>query len=166
MKIMIRSWIHGVLNDFWTFFFSALTAMFSYFLPIKDIVNLMILFFIVDVIFGYWANRKTKGERFNVSKIWETTMPRALISLVLVMLAFMWNDIFYNSSNFATYKLLGGFISGVLLVSIAQNGYKITDWTLFITIAETIESQFKNITKKDNGKKKTGTSKVGQTNKR
>jgi len=78
----------------------------------------------------------------------------------------MWNDIFYNSSNFATYKLLGGFISGVLLVSIAQNGYKITDWTLFITIAETIESQFKNITKKDNGKKKTGTSKVGQTNKR
>lgn len=148
---MIRTWIDKMLTEFWALMSGGIMAILSYFTPIKDIVNLMLLLFIVDVIFGFWANRKTRGERFTASKIWETTIPRMTISLILVIAAFLW-DYVYGTNGFCTHRVIGGFISGVLLVSIAQNGYKITDWSLFVTIAQIVESQFKNITKKSKKK--------------
>jgi hypothetical protein len=149
-KEMIKHWIIESSIEIWSFVIGTAMAALSFFLPIKEIVNLMFLFFFFDVLFGYWANRKSKGETFMPTKFWKVTAPRMLISLVMIILAFLWDEVYYNET-FATYKILGGFISGVLLVSIAQNGYKITNWSLFILIAETVESQFKNIVKK--GKK-------------
>lgn len=122
-----------------------LASILGYFLPVKDIVHLLILFFILDVFFGYWAAHKLRGERFQVKIIWNHTMPRMLLSIVLILGAFMW-DKTYSQSVVCTYKVVGWFISGVLLYSIAQNGYKITRWGVFTKIAQLFNKKAKEQT--------------------
>lgn len=109
---------------------AACTTILGYFLPIKDIVNLLILFFVLDVIFGFWAARKLRGERFSVNIIWTKTIPRMIATIVLTMSAFMWDTV-YNQTTFATYQGIGWFISGLLLFSIGENAYQITKWAPF-----------------------------------
>ncbi|MFO7864381.1 MAG: phage holin family protein [Salinivirgaceae bacterium] len=118
------------INNSYAFLVGIATSVIGYFLPVRDIVHLLILFFMLDVIFGYWAAKKLRGERFSVKIIWRYTMPRMLISLVLILGAFMWDTV-YCQEFISTYKIIGWFISGVLLYSIAQNGYKITKWSVF-----------------------------------
>lgn len=122
-----------------------LTGILGYFLPVKDIVNLLLIFFILDVIFGFWAARKLRSERFSVKIIWAHTIPRMLISIVLITGAYMW-DKTYNQEVVSTYKIIGWFISGVLLYSIAENGYQITKWTVFPKLSELIQGKIKERT--------------------
>lgn len=110
--------------------FGAFTAILGYFLPIKDLVHLVILFFILDMIFGYWAAKKLKGEKFSKRIVFTTTFPRMLISVTLVVLAFLW-DTTCKQQFLPTYNLIGWFISGILIFSIAKNGFKITNWEGF-----------------------------------
>lgn len=42
----------------------------------------------------------------------------------------MWDSVF-SQELVKTYKIVGWFISGVLLWSIAENGYQITKWSVF-----------------------------------
>lgn len=135
-----------------------ITSVAGYFVPIKDMVHLLIFFFILDVAFGFWAARKLRGERFSVKIIWNHTIPRMTVSIVLMIGAFMW-DMTYNVDMVSTYKIVGWFISGVLLYSIAENGYKVTKWSVFPKIGNMFknrlndESAFKNQNeKKDDGK--------------
>lgn len=122
----------------------AMTAI-GFFIPIKNIVHLLIFFFMLDVIFGYLAARKLRGERFSVKIIWNHTIPRMLISLVLILGAFMW-DKTYEQDFISTYKLIGWFISGVLLYSIAENGYKITHWYGFLSLKAVFRKKFEDET--------------------
>lgn len=120
-------------------------SVLGYFMPVKDIVHLLILFFIIDVIFGYWAARKLRGERFSVKIIWSHTIPRMLISIVLITGAFMWDTV-YNQEVVSTYKMIGWFISGVLLYSIAENGYQVTKWSVFPKIGNLFKKNVKDNT--------------------
>ncbi len=120
------------------FLAGVITSICGYFLPVRDIAFLIILFFILDVIFGFWAARKLRSERFSVKIIWDHTMPRMLISIVLVLGAYMWDEVF-NQTAVQTYKVIGWFISGVLLYSIAENGYKISKWKVFKDVSELIK---------------------------
>ncbi len=120
------------------FFAGLIASICGYFLPVRDITFLIILFFILDVIFGFWAARKLRSERFSVKIIWDHTMPRMLISVVLVLGAFMWDEVF-NQTAIQTYKVIGWFISGVLLYSIAENGYQISKWKVFKDVAGLIK---------------------------
>jgi phage-related holin len=117
-------------------------------LPVKNIVHLLLLFFVLDVIFGYWAARKTRGERFSARIIWRTTMPRMVISMVLILSAFMWDQV-YSQDTVATYRLIGWFISGVLLSSIVQNGYRITQWDMLLGLGEIIKQKIGERNKRD-----------------
>lgn len=120
-----------------------IVSVLGYFLPIKDIMNLLIFFFVLDVFFGYLAARKLRNERFSVKIIWNHTIPRMLVSIVLVTAAYMWDTI-YNQDFVKTYKIIGWFISGVLLVSIAMNGYKITKWSIFLFVGHLVGKNLKN----------------------
>lgn len=117
----------------------------GYFLPVRNIVHLLVLLFIFDVIFGYWAAHKLRSERFSVKIIWNHTMPRMLLSLVLILGTYMWDNV-YNVDVICTYKIIGWFISGVLLWSIAENGYHITKWSVFPKIGELFRSKIKDQT--------------------
>jgi len=122
------------LGDFadwlWKTICGAFCAIMGYFLPIKDLVHLVILFFILDMLFGYWAAKKLRAEKFSTKIIWKTTFPRLLISLVLIMMAFLW-DTTCKQEYLPTYNLISWFISGILIFSIAKNGFKITGWEGF-----------------------------------
>ena len=115
----------------WKTITGTIAAILGYFLPIKDLVHLVILFFFLDMLFGYWAARKLRGERFSTRIVWKTTFPRMLISIVLILMAYLW-DTTCHQNYLPTYNLIGWFISGMLIFSIAKNGYKITRWRGFI----------------------------------
>lgn len=136
-------------SQLWSFITGVIMSVIGYFLPVKDIVHLILLFFILDVIFGYWAARRTRGENFSAKIIWNTTIPRMVLSLVLILGAFMW-DTTFGQDYIATYKIVGWFIAGILLFSIGQNGYQITRWRAFRHIGDAIEKKLgTEITTKD-----------------
>lgn len=122
--------IYDMTSNFWAVICGFFTSILGYFMPVKDVVHLLVILFILDVVFGYWAAKKLRGEKFSVKIIWSHTMPRMLISIVLIIGAYMWDHV-YNQDFVCTYKIIGWFISGVLLYSIAENGYYITRWGVF-----------------------------------
>lgn len=134
-----------LVHDTYAIFVGAVVSFFGYLLPVRNIVHLLLAFFIADVVFGYWAARKIRKERFSVKVIWEHTIPRMLISIVLITGAFMWDEV-YKQELISTYKVIGWFISGVLLYSIADNGYQITKWSIFPKIGNMIQDNVKKTT--------------------
>ena len=112
------------LTTFWKLLAGLVAMLLGQLAPVKDIVHLLVFLFIADMLVGWWAAVRVKGEKFSAKVIWRTTIPRLLISLLLIIGAFLWDNV-YEQNVVATYKLIGWFISGVLLANIAQNGYRI-----------------------------------------
>lgn len=137
--------LHSFFCNAYAFVVGCLLSLLGYLIPVKDIVNLLILFFILDVAFGYWAARNLRGERFSVKIIWSHTMPRMLVSIVLITGAYMWDKV-YDQNIVSTYKVIGWFISGVLLYSIAENGYNVTKWSVFPQISKLFKNKMKDAT--------------------
>lgn len=135
----------GLLKNSYAWLSGLLMTLLGYFLPVRDIVHLLIFFFILDVLFGFWAAKKLRKERFSVKIIWSHTIPRMLISIVLITGAYMW-DSTYQQDFVSTYKVVGWFISGVLLYSIAKNGYHITNWAMFPKLDNLIGNKLKDKT--------------------
>lgn len=133
------------MKYFWSLVSGIIMSFVGYLVPIRDIVHLLVLFFILDVIFGYWAAKRLRKELFSAKIIWKTTMPRMVISLVLVIGAFMWDSV-YQQELVATYKIIGWFISGVLLASIVQNGYQITNWNMFAFLGDFLKQKIRENT--------------------
>lgn len=134
--------LHYFFKDFYAIVMGSVVSFIGYLLPIRDIVHLLIFFFFADVFFGYWAAKKLRKEKFSVGIIWDHTMPRMFISIVLVTGAFLWDKV-YQQDVVSTYKIIGWFVSGILLYSIAKNGYKITKWSAFTQIGEVINDNIK-----------------------
>lgn len=134
-----------LINDTYTVLAGTVVSFIGYLIPIKNIVHLLIAFFIADVVFGYWAARKLRKERFSVKIIWSHTIPRMLVSIILITGAFMWDEV-YAQEVVSTYKIIGWFITGVLLYSIAENGYQITKWSAFAKTGEIIRGKVKDST--------------------
>jgi len=123
------------LTTFWKLLAGLVAMLLGQLAPVKDIVHLLVFLFIADMLVGWWAAVRVKGEKFSAKVIWRTTIPRLLISLLLIIGAFLWDNV-YEQNVVATYKLIGWFISGVLLANIAQNGYRITKWDVFFGLAD------------------------------
>jgi hypothetical protein len=145
--------VHDMFSNFYAVIAGIFTGIIGYLLPVRDIVHLMVFFFILDVIFGYWAARvrgrkQGRNVRFSASIVWKTTMPRMVISLMLVIAAYLWDTVF-TQDFVGTYKVIGWFISGVLLFSIFQNGYIITDWAMFPKMSKILAKRIKDATGMD-----------------
>ena len=137
-------WLEKAVRNLWSFLAGLFTAVIGYMLPVKDIVHVVLFFFLMDIILGYWAAQRLRKEHFSTRIIWKYTMPRMLISIVLIISSYMWDTVF-KQEFVSTYKIIGWFISGVLIYSIAKNGFKITRWEMFPLIgklfAKKIEEQ-------------------------
>lgn len=129
-QLFSLEWLRQVLSNCYSLLFGMVTSILGYFLPIRNIVQVVLLFFIIDILFGYWAAIKLRSERFSVKIIWNHTIPRMVLSIILILLAFIW-DTTFSQGIISTYNLFGWFISGVLIYSIAENGYLITNWGVF-----------------------------------
>ena len=133
----------NLVKGIWEILCGMLGTIIGYFLPIKDLVHLVILFFILDMVFGYWAARRLRGEKFSTKIVWNTTFPRMLISLVLIISAYLW-DTTCKQNWLPTYNLIGWFISGMLIFSIAKNGFKITQWQGFYNLEGLFKKKIKD----------------------
>jgi len=137
IQISIEGYRTAISNG-WHILTGLLTTAIGYFIPVKDIVHLVLFFFLLDIIFGYCAAKKLRKEQFSTRIIWNYTMPRVLISLVLILTSYMW-DTTFSQEWISSYKLIGWFICGILLYSIAKNGYKITKWNMLPIMGHMIE---------------------------
>lgn len=144
MNTILKS-LETFVSNIYAFLCGVAASCIGYLFPVRDIVHLLVALFILDVAFGYWKAKRLNKEKFNVKIIWEHTMPRMLVSIVLVIGAFVW-DTTYNQEFVSTYKIVGWFISGVLLYSIAENGYKITKWGAFSKIGDLFQKKIKDQT--------------------
>lgn len=129
----------------WEFFYGLLGVVFGFFLPIKDMVNFVILLFLVDIIVGYITAHKIRGEHFKPEIIWKKTVPRMTLSVVLIILTYLW-DTTFEQTILSTYTTTGWFISGMLIVSIARNGFKITRWQVFESLTGVFHEKIKEQT--------------------
>jgi len=133
-------WLKHTLFNLYAMFTGMIMATLGYLSPINNVVQVLLFFFFIDILFGYWAAYKLRNEKFSVKLIWEHTVPRMILSLTLVILAFMW-DTTFNQSFVSTYNLIAWFISGVLIYSIAENGYGITRWKVFKKIQTSLSDK-------------------------
>lgn len=141
MKDMTR-WIESVFTDFWNVVGGIIGAIIAYLYPIHDILAFLIIVFIVDFIVGLWASKVLRKEKFSASKVWNGTITRMLFSILIIILLFVWGNIY--SLNFAgLHNVAGGFLSGIIIISILQNMYKITKWKVILSIVETIKKKMK-----------------------
>lgn len=136
------------IKDIYIVLIGLLTTFMRYLLPIHNIVQLIVIFFILDVLFGYWAAKVVKQQKFSVKLIWQHTVPRMIVSLILIVCTFMWDSV-YKVEIIHTYKIVGWFISGVLLASVVDNAYKITKWSAFPQIGKLIDKVTKEKTNLD-----------------
>lgn len=141
MKRMVRT-ISDLSSNIWSGLAGLFSAFLGFFIPVKDIVHLMVVFFIIDVGVGYWAARKIRGEKFSTPIIWNTTIPRMVLSITVVLLSFAWDKIF-GQEMIQTYKVVGWFVSGILLFSIVKNAYKITKWKVFPQVGDILKERLK-----------------------
>jgi hypothetical protein len=145
LEIFSFDWLKQVASNIWALITGLMTTVVGYFLPIKNIVHVVLFFFLLDIIFGYWAARKLRRERFSTKIVWQYTMPRILLSLTLIISAFMWDSVF-EQEFISTYKVIGWFISGILIYSITKNGYKITHWEMFPMVGKLFERKIEEQT--------------------
>ena len=126
----------------------------GYMLPVKNIVHLVLFLFLMDVVFGYWAAKRLRKEKFSTKIIWQYTMPRILLSILLISISYLWDNVF-EQDFVSTYKIIGWFICGMLIYSIAKNGGKITNWQMFPLVSGLIKKEIKAETGMDIGKEET-----------
>ena len=148
----VLSAIEALGKLIWEVLYGMIGVAIGYFLPIKDMVNFIILLFILDVAFGYWKARIFSGPKFNTplvkfstAIIWKTTVPRMALSILLLMLTLKW-DTTFKQETFSTYNTVGWFISGMLIISIGKNGFKITGWEVFSLLTGLFQNKIKEQT--------------------
>jgi len=142
---LVYRYLCGLFDNTCAMLCGLFSASIGYFLPVKDIVHLLIFFFIVDVFFGWRKARKLKKMKFSTAVIWNTTMPRMGLSILLIMCAYMWDNTF-DQNYVSTYKVIGWFISGVILYSIVANMYVLTNWKVFKDLVQIVKNCVKGKT--------------------
>lgn len=105
-----------------------ISAVAGYFLPVKDTVHIIFVFFIFDVIFGYLAAKKSDPlTRFKAKIIWQKTVPKMLVAFLLVITAHMLD--FITPAGIITIReSVGWFVAGLVLSSVWQNMMIVTEW--------------------------------------
>lgn len=115
------------VGDLYSFISGLFALMLGYFYPMRNMVHLMLLLFLIDVLIGYWAAKKVRGEKFNVKLIWNHTCPRILITMLIIIILYLWDDV-SGQTYLDTYNYFAMFIGGVLIYSIFENAHAITKW--------------------------------------
>ena len=114
----------------WKFLIATLVSIAGYFIPIRDILHLMFFFFLVDIVVGYWAGRKKLKVKFDPMIVWQKTVPRMLLATLLIVLLYLWDNVSHQD-YVDSAGLAGWFFNGLLLISITENAYYITEWKVF-----------------------------------
>lgn len=145
---MIRTWNLSFFDGI----IASIVTLVGYFSPVKDTVHFMIGLFIIDVIYGWRVDRKLNKYnkeknygRFDPMIVWDKTIPKMVLSLIL-LLGFFTLDSVTGQHFIEFYNIVGWFICGLLLASIAENGYIITGWKTLSFLDILIKKKIKDQT--------------------
>lgn len=145
MIALISSWFP---SSAWGKMLTVFIGILGYFTPIKDVTFMLLLFFFMDIVFGYWKARKMTKAPFKPRIIWDKTVPRMVVVVVLLIGSFSLDEI-NQQTYIATHKLVGWFFGALLLYSIAENGYYITEWRALALFAKFAKKQIEGKTGMD-----------------
>ena len=119
-----------------------------YFAPVADTIHVLLVFFIADILFGFLASKKLRGESFNPRKVWEKTIPKMLVSFFIIISAHMLDSI--SPLGFLTIReSVGWILSGLVLHSVWKNAFVVTKWTALRHIGEFLSDSLKDKFKVD-----------------
>lgn len=119
-----------------------------YFAPVADTIHVLLVFFIADILFGFLASKKLRGESFNPRKVWEKTIPKMLVSFFVIISAHMLDSI--SPLGFLTIReSVGWILSGLVLHSVWKNAFIVTKWTALRHIGEFLSDSLKDRFKVD-----------------
>jgi phage-related holin len=141
-------WLRDIFSNTWAVIVGLMSSLLGYLLPIRDPVNLLLIFFVVDAIVGYLKNRKLHKQPFSKRKIFETTVPR-MMAVVMFMILLFALDTEFHQDTVQTYMVVGYFIGGVLLFNVGKNLYEITRWRAFLNIANMVHKNVQDKTGED-----------------
>lgn len=138
--------------DFWGMLIGVCVSILGYFIPIKDLVHMVILFFIIEMILGYFAN-KAKGKAtntvvmFSLTIVYNKTIPRMFITVLILIMLYLWDTI--SKQTFVpTYTVMGWFFSGLLILKSTRHAFVLTKWFGFkyagILITNRIKKEVNN----------------------
>ena len=133
----------SMFADAYNFFAGWLGSLVVYFLPVFDILRMLVFFLIIDCLVGYWKARKIDGIPFRGRIVWDKTITRLALSTVIILCAFSWDNV-YSQDMIKVHMIIGGFISGVVLLSIVQNGYEISRWSVLNRLAKHLDKKLEN----------------------
>lgn len=134
--------------DYWASIVGLFMSMLGYFLPIRDLVHLVIFFFIIEMITGYYAakskaNLKRKKLNFSLTIVYTKTIPRMFITILILIMAYLWDTV-NNQKWVPTYTILGWFFTGILLLKTMRHSYTVTKWIGFKYAEILIVNKMKN----------------------
>ena len=133
----------SMFADAYNFFAGWLGSLVVYFLPVFDVLRMLVFFFVIDCLVGYWKARKIDGIPFRGRIIWDKTITRLALSTVIILCAFSWDNV-YSQDMIKVHMIIGGFISGVVLLSIVQNGYEISRWSVLNRLAKHLDKKLES----------------------
>lgn len=125
----MKEFAQWIEEHVWNVFSGLICGLFAYFMPIRNIVILMLAFIIFDLITGIVAARK-RGEAITSEKMWNTAN-KTLISVALVVLLYAVDKEFNIINVVCTHKIMGLFVVGFELWSILENAVEITNHSIF-----------------------------------
>lgn len=128
MKAILTS----VFSDFWA---KLGIAAISYFTPIKGIVNVMLIFLLVDTLSGIWASKKA-GDKFSASKLYKVVSKFIWYTVAVMLCLMMEREFQLYWTNLSS--IVGGVICFVELKSIFENITRITGDPIFNKIVQVI----------------------------
>jgi len=133
--IIIINWWSDHLGNFIAAVF---LAIITYFAEIKGTIVVMFAAFCLDLLLGIIASRKVDKEKFKMSKFF-TAIERIMIACLLIMLLFSMGKemrIAVDLYNFAAWM-----VTGFILYSAAENGYRMTGGKFFLMIKNLIRKK-------------------------
>ncbi|HZK26029.1 MAG TPA: phage holin family protein, partial [Thermoclostridium sp.] len=118
-------------------------SIINYFAPIADTIHVLLVFFVGDILFGFLASKKLRGESFNPRKVWEKTIPKMLVSFFIIISAHMLDSI--SPLGFLTIReSVGWILSGLVLHSVWKNAFIVTKWTALKHIGAFLSDSLKD----------------------
>ena len=142
MQRVLKSFA-SMFADAYNFFAGWLGSLVVYFLPVFDTLRMLVFFFVIDCLVGYWKARKIDGIPFRGRIVWDKTITRLALSTVIILCAFSWDNV-YSQDVIKVHMIIGGFISGVVLLSIVQNGYEISRWSVLNRLAKQLDKKLES----------------------
>lgn len=137
-RILLSAW-WTIVDNYWQIVSAIVLATLTYFADLRDAFNMMFIVFIVDLFVGIRCSKVVYKIPFSMDNLF-TAIKRMILTYALIMMLFT-NDKILNQNTIDTAGIMSWLVTGFLIYSIAQNGYKMTGAIVFLGINKWIRKR-------------------------